>query len=487
MEEQTPGMDVPSKPAWRGTGEHTDEFPGGARTDRRSARAKNDDSEALTPLSTEDAGILALETGPIRGHTLKVLVIEDSPGEGAVDALRAEIAQRLTALPRWRQRLVAAPNTPSGVAWRDDPDFDIARHVRAAFAEQTLDNAGFRRALAEIMEVPLERDRPLWTLDVLPRLTDDRWAIVWKVHHCLADGTAMIRAGGRLFWSEDPSPQQRAPRATRAAASTRTSTSTSSQFVAGARLAKAWGHRGLVIREFRRTRQLSRLAAEVGPDRAIDFAQCTISELKTLGKAIAPEVTVNDVLLAVVAGGLRRWLESLGVPYTRMKAQVPVSMHPHFAEDDPYGNRDSYLLLELPLGEPDPIARVRKVNHATRLRKNRHDAQAIYALRGTLSHAPARMQSALRHLVQGPTEYSLNISNVPGPAGSIRVLGHKVTSLYAFAEVAPHHALRVAAVSLSGVLFIGLCADLEAVPQLDVLARGIRLSVDELHERLGIA
>lgn len=435
-------------------------------------------TEAPTPLGLEDARILALESGPIRGHTLKLLIIEDAPGDAVVPALRGEIARRLPSARRWRERLVPAPGTPAGLAWEEDPAFDIARHVRAACADRPVEEGELRRRLADLMAVPLDRTRPLWTVDVIPRLSDGRWAIVWKVHHCLADGVTEMRAGASLLWTEETSAKRAASRPLPAAPGTH------AKWVVGARLAKLTSHRGLVLRELRRVRRLSPLAAEVGPDRVVDFAECTLDELRAIRKAIGPGVTVNDVLLAVITGALRRWLQRRGATRARMKVQVPVSMHPHRGDDDPYGNRDSFFFVHLPLDEADPVARVRTLNRATLRRKNRNDARAIDALRETLSHAPASVRRALQRFVQGPNEYSLNVSNVPGPAGPIQVLGHRVDAMYSVTEVAPHHGLRVSAISLNRVLFIGLCADPRVVPDLDVITEGIRLSIDELHERL---
>lgn len=426
-------------------------------------------SDALTPLDVEDARILALESGPIRGHTVTVLIVDDAPGDGVEHALRAEVAQRLPAVTRWRQRLVSAPGTATGLAWQDDPDFDIARHVRAVRGGEPIGETDLRRIAAEVMREALDRERPLWTLDIVPRLAGGQWAILWKVHHALADGVTKMRAGARLLWTEQRS-EARAPRPRPSADPGRSSRP----------LATLIGHRGLVLRNLRRVWQLSPLAAEVGSERATAFARCTLDELRRLGKAIAPEVTINDVLLALVAGALRRWLHAEEAPPARMKAQVPVSMHPHLAEDDPCGNRDSFLFVELPLKEADPVARVRAVSKATRKRKNRQDARAIAALRQSLGRAPDPVKRALQRFVQGPHEYSLNVSNVPGPSGPIQVLGRRVDAMYPLAEIAPHHALRVAALSLDGSLFIGLCADPRVIRDLDVLADGIRVSLDEL-------
>ncbi len=430
------------------------------------------------PLGTEDARILSLGTGPIRGHTLKVLIVDDAPGEAVVGALRTELAGRLPSVKRWRQRLVAAPEAPTGMAWQDDPELDITHHVRAVAEDHVVGEDELRRIVAEIMMVELDHTRPLWTIDVVPRLADGRWAIIWKIHHCLADGVTVIRAGSRLLWTGEP-PGQRAAR------TSATTSSLSAKVSAGMRLATITGYRGLVLREFRRVWRLSPLAAEVGPDRVIAFARCTLDELRTLGKAIAPEVTINDVLLASVAGALRRWLHGRDSSRARLKVQVPVSMH--VADDDPFGNKDSFLFVELPVGEADAVARVRAVANATGVRKHRHDARAIYALRHAFEHAPAFVRRPLQRLVQGPHEYSLNISNVPGPTGPIRVLGHRVEAMYSLAEIAPQHALRVSAVSLNNSLFIGLCADSHVIPDLDVIAAGIRASIDELRAELAAA
>lgn len=430
----------------------------------------------LTPLDAEDARILALETGPIRGHTLKLLLVEDAPDSSPVADLRASISSGLSDLPRWRQRLVPDPGTPTGYAWADDPAWSIDRHVQTVGTPGPVDAAGLRGLVAEAMKAPLDRDRPLWRVDVVPRLADGRWALIWKVHHCLADGVTAIRVGSRLLWTAEPQAGGRVrPAAHSAAAPARRP---------GLRLAVLAGYRGFFLREFRRTGQLSPLARPVGSERDVSFVRFGLDDLRAIGKAVGPDVTINDVLLSVVAGGLGRWLADRDAAAPAMKVQIPVSMHALPGESESRGNRDSFLLLRLPVAEGDPVARVRAVHAATRLRKNRQDARAIYGLRRSMAHLPERLRRALQRLAQGPHEYALNISNVPGPPGPIRVLDRRVDAIYSLAELAPRHALRVAAVSLAGGLFVGLLADPAVVPDLNVLTAGIRGSVDELRERL---
>jgi WS/DGAT/MGAT family acyltransferase len=434
-----------------------------------------------TPLDPEDAQILALESGPIRGHTVKVLLVEDAPGLSAVSELSAAIEANLAEAPRLKQRLIHAPDTPAGLAWQEDPAFRIEGHVRAIRDGEPADEPALRSAIARTMMDPLDREQPLWSLDVIPLLADGRWALIWKVHHCLADGTMAMRIGSHLIWTEE-APADDVATATLA----RSRPGTASRPKPRSRLATLAGYRGLFIREFRRTASLSQLATEVGPHREVAFARCALNDLHDLGRAIGPRVTINDVLLAVVSGALRHWLLNRGAPATAMKVQVPVSMHADPVSDEPGANRDSFLLVNLPISESDPVAQVRSLNSATQLRKNRHDARAIYSMRERISRAPRPLRRTVRRLVQGPHEYSLNVSNVPGPPTPIYVLGHRVDELYSIAEVAPRHALRVAAVSLAGSLFIGLCADADAVPDLDVIADGIPLSIKELRERVAV-
>lgn len=154
------------------------------------------------PLGMLDARILALESGPIRGHTLKVLLVEAKDSELRVEELRAQMAERLQAEPHWTERLVPAPDVPSKLAWQADPDFDIGRHVDVWPAQGPVDEVAFDRCIADIMKAPLDRSGPLWRVDVIPRLADGRSALVWKVHHCLADGVTMMRTGQRLLWTE---------------------------------------------------------------------------------------------------------------------------------------------------------------------------------------------------------------------------------------------------------------------------------------------
>ena len=159
----------------------------------------------LDRLSAEDVRILNLETGNVRGHVCKMLVLEPGPRPlPTIVELRAHIDARLDAAPRLRRRLVRTPFRLGTPVWVDDADFDIARHVRTVEAPAPVSAANLRDIVAALMAERLDRDHPLWRLDVVEGMADGTTALVWRIHHCLADGMTAMRMASDVLWSADP-------------------------------------------------------------------------------------------------------------------------------------------------------------------------------------------------------------------------------------------------------------------------------------------
>jgi diacylglycerol O-acyltransferase / wax synthase len=445
----------------------------------------------LDRLSAEDVRILDLEAGNIRGHVCKVVVLR--PGQGrvlpALDELRTHVGGRLDDAPRLRRRLARSPLTAGSALWIDDETFDIARHVRAVEEPGPVGPERLREIVAGLMAQRLDRDHPLWRIDVVEAMTDGSMALIWRMHHCLADGTTMMRLAGELLWSTTPDATPLAASAWRPAPASGGMTLFAQCAAAGlgpaARRARSLGAeaRGLagarrLARESRATlrRELVRTATKTpldhgaGPARRIAFASAPFADCHSAAKAIDPAVTVNDVVLAAVAGGMRAWLEHRDLPEQGIRAKVPVSLHAFGGQDDT-ANRDSYFFVDLPVGEAGFADRLLAVNRQTVERKRLHDAEALYA--ATRRHSVARR-------AMSPRVFTLNVSNVPGPRDDVYVLGAPVCELYSVAEIARHHALRVAVISAAGTLFFGLCADRDAVDDVEVVAEGIGDSLREL-------
>jgi diacylglycerol O-acyltransferase len=409
-------------------------------------------------LSPEDARILALESRTVRGHTCKVIVVA---GERSADQLRVHIAERLSAAPQLARRLDLATGAP---AWVDDPDFSLERHVSDRGPR---DDADLRRLVCASMETPLDRGRPLWAIEVVP-LTGARTALVWRIHHALADGmTAMRMARDLLF---DPVPEELSARGSGTAAQP------AHRFRSAVR-AEARMPRTL-RQELGRRAVPSPLDRRVGPRREVAFVDAPLEELRRIGHAAPEHATVNDVALSAVSAGLHTWLTYLGAPAEGLRAKVPVSFHQPGEPET--ANRDSFMVVDLPLEQEGPLARLLAVTRETRERKRRHDAETLDAFFRDVSHLSRSLKLHADDWAMSPRVFTLNISNVPGPRGPQAVLGAPLLELHSLAEIAHRHALRVAIVSASGRISFGLCADPDAVDGLDLIADGIKQEIHAL-------
>jgi diacylglycerol O-acyltransferase / wax synthase len=410
-------------------------------------------------LSREDLSILALENETVAGHTGKVIVL---PGPVDPARLRSSIAGRLHRAPELSLRLREIDGTPW---WVPDPQVDVADHVVVADRAAAGDPAGFRATVAGIFAQHLDRSRPLWRIDVLPRLGGGGSALIWRVHHALADGMAVMRMARAVLWDDEPAAP---PPAARSTAGTARPAPAPAGPAAHHRLA------GLrtAVREAPQPWLHSPFDGHIDARRAVAFTSAGLDGLHRVAAATGG-ATVNDAVLAVVAGGLRRWLEAHHGHLGAVRVKVPVSLHgpPVASGDDGSqpGNRDSFFCLDLPLGSADPVDRLAAICGATRVRKQGHDAQHLDAMMRQLAHTPRLSRFAARILAH-PRSFALNVSNVPGPRQPVHVLGVPVTALYPLAEIREHHALRVAVVSLAGTLNFGLVADPTLLPDVDRLA-----------------
>jgi hypothetical protein len=225
----------------------------------------------------------------------------------------------------------------------------------------------------------------------------------------------------------------------------------------------------------------TKLDQHIGPAREVAWTTFPVDRLKRIEHGAAERVTVNDVVLAVIAGALRRWLPQIGGIAEDLRVQCPVCMHAREEEKGTLGNKDTFMNLDLPIAEVDPRERLRLINAETRERKLEHDADALYAF----FHALARFRPLYRgvtRLTSGPREFALSVSNVPGPRERALIMGHAVEQFCSFAEPADRHALRVSVLSLGGELAFGLCSDPAAISDLDGFRGALADSIAELEE-----
>ena len=436
-------------------------------------------------MGVDDAEILRLETVAIKGHTGKVLVLApDSAGNPlSVSALRHRVGQRVGAFHRLVQR-VEEPRLGLGKpVWAPVDYIDLHWHIAEPEHAEPLSDEEFRQVVGDLLSERLDHTRPLWRLDAFS-LTGGRVGLILRIHHAMADGISAIRLSAGLLWDIDegshideglpphpvsPGSAQTDAKAAAPPASTGAGPRESRVLV---RLPSA------LWRELRPAAGSS-LDAHIGPAREVAWTSFPLERLKRIGHGAAGHATVNDVVLAVVAGALRRWLPETGGAARDLRVQCPVSLHSREEAGGQLGNRDSFMNLNLPISEPDPATRLRMINTETSERKLDHDADALYAF----FHALGRFRPLYRgvtRLTSGPREFALSVSNVPGPRQRPVMLGHAIEQFCSFAEPADRHALRLSIISLGSELAFGLCSDPDAISDLDGLRRALADSIGEL-------
>jgi len=417
---------------------------------------------------------LALESSALNGHTLKVILLEATDRPLDLDELRAEVAGRLGSQRRATQRIEIGPD--GNARWVDDEAFDIAAQIDRYAGP--LADGGPGPALwaiaASLMQRRLDHRRSLWHLDLVGPLADGHEAIVARIHHAMADGISAMRLLGSILWTSDPNGTLHPARTSDTTASSTAVTGYDDEL---RRLP------GALRRELLGGGSHTPLDQRIGSARSLAFSFLPLEDLRRIGHGRQPAARVNDVLLAVVAGALNTWAPLARERRTRVRAQIPVSLHVRRDGGDAagLGNLESFLNVDLPIDEADPLVRIDRVRDQTTQRKQLDDAEELYDFFHAVSRLP-RLASSIERLASSPMEWSVSISNVPGPSSPVSVLGRRVERLGTIAEPADHHALRISAISSADTLAVGLCTDPTVLPDIDRLAAATDVAFSQLRD-----
>ena len=431
-------------------------------------------------LSALDASFLAVESAEAPMHVGWVSTFaapEEGPKPG-FDELFAHLAGRLAHAPRWRQKLAPVPLGLHEPEWVDDPGFDPGEHILHAPG----DDLG---ALADtIFSEPLPRDRPLWQFWLADELPG-RVAMICKAHHCMVDGIAIAELG-KLILDAEPfedrgEPEAREPvpeppageRFARAVVDQAGSLARAPLKLAGSP-GRLRGVPGLA-RTFAHTllppAPDSPLNRPGSPRRRHVRVTRSLDELRTIRRAFG--VSPNDVVLAACAGALREFAGP-----QRLKVMVPADVRG--AADDDGGNRISFVFLELPCDEPDPVARLEAIHAATSQRAGDRDAEGLDTAFQALGIAPGPVKQVLAHAFAHPRMSNLTISSVPGPAVTRWMYGCKLETVHSAVPLSERHALSIGVVMTAGKVCFGLYADAETLPDADVLGADVDAAFGEL-------
>jgi WS/DGAT/MGAT family acyltransferase len=445
-------------------------------------------------LSGLDASFLAVETPTAHMHVGWVARFQTPTGfpPPTFAALRAHIGSRLTHAPRYRQKLAPVPFAVHAPEWVDDAAFSVERHVYWA-------PGPLECLVDEVMSVPLRRDRPLWEIWVCHDSERQGFALVGKLHHCMVDGMAALELGSLLLdatpdapgselddWGAAPEPRSELllARALRDRAADGLDLLGSSarllasparagqQTAAGAvRVARALGNALRPAPE-------SALNAPLSPLRRLAWVERPFEDLRAVKRAFA--TTVNDVMLAAVAGGMRSYLMRRGEDPTALKAMIPVSVR---ASDELLGNRISFVFVGLPCDEPNPLRRLYSVHAAMGQRKRDGESEGADVALRAAQRTPALVQKAISRIVASPRTFNLTLSSIPGPLGPLFLMGSPLQAVYPVVPLSEHHALSIGMITVGDKACFGVYADREMLPDVDLLARDIDGALDELIAR----
>jgi diacylglycerol O-acyltransferase len=446
-----------------------------------------------------DAGFLYMETPTLHMHTLKIAVVDPAhvPGGYRFELLKEVLGARLQHLPPFRRRVVEVPFGLHHPVWIEDPDFDLDYHVRRVAVPAPGGPLEFGELISDIASHQLDRRRPLWELWVVEGLEHGHIGVVAKIHHAAADGVAAAAMLANVLgigaedevdtWKPDEVPSDW-------------------ELLAGAlkSLAIALGHLPqLLWRTFQGVSRLVRRRRAGGdelppppfsapavsfnraltPHRRFVFCSLSLDDVKEVKNAL--DATVNDIVLALSAAALRRYLTDRGeLPQRPLMAGVPVSVGEMGRSS---GNRVSNLFTSIPTDIADPVERVRTVHQMMKGAKEVHNALGAEMLSDWTELTPPRPFAAFMRFYsrrglasRHRPPINLVISNVPGPKVPLDVAGARLVSIYSMGPILEGIGLNITVWSYCGALNFGIVACRELAPDLWSLTDHLQDALEEL-------
>jgi diacylglycerol O-acyltransferase / wax synthase len=461
--------------------------------------------ERLSPL---DASFLFMEERTTAMTLGGVMTFE--PGEGGfdVDAFVDLIDSRLDLVPRYRQKVREVPGRLGLPVWVDDEDFDLSFHVRRSALPAPGTDADLRELVGRLLSRQLDRSRPLWEIYVIEGFEEYRVAILTKIHHAMVDGIGSMADGSLLLdttpnprpvdtdgWAPSPAPSslELAAQAVlenmlrpRSAVDALTRSARDVREVASS-VRRTLGGVADAVRTANHGRSVWALNAPIGTQRRFGMARTSLFEHRMIRRRHgAGGGTVNDVVLAVVAGALRRWLIARGEPIfpdSVVRAMVPVSARGR-GNGGNGGNRISAVFVELPVGDPDPVRRLGSIARQMEARKRFGRSAGTTAVVGLASLATPAMHMMGARLSSRLSSRLFNVvvTHVPGPPRPLYAMGARMRDMYPVVPLAHGQAVAIGVTSYDGTVCYGLDADRDALPDVDVLAEAINDSLAELRE-----
>ncbi len=432
-------------------------------------------------LSALDAAFLHLESPGSPLHFGAVAICDGPPPPA--DELVALIERRIGRVPRYRRRLARSPLDHGRPRWVEDPAFRVEAHVHHTALPAPGGRAELFELVARVFATPLDRGRALWELWLVEGLDDGSFALLFKTHHALVDGLAGVEVARAVLDGGDAAP---ATASSTPAAPGGLLGRTLRDGVDGAKDAVVLGRavasqalapgrtlagaRSAASGVLALARELAVAAPDTplrsnGPGRSFATVSCEMAELTRA------DATVNDVLLAAIAGALRRFLNARELPTDglELRALVPVALRAP-GSAGALGNRVAGVRTTLPVGIADPLGRLEAVRSAMTAAKASPQALGVRVVTALGGLAPPPLIAALGRTQIAPRLFNLGVTNVPGPPERLSLLGRPLRAIVPVPPLPHGHALSIAMLSYDGHAALGLLADPAALPELDELA-----------------
>ncbi|KHO23421.1 WS/DGAT/MGAT family O-acyltransferase [Mycolicibacterium setense] len=465
----------------------------------------------VSRLSASDAAFYHLENSATPMYVGSLSILRKPRAGLSYETLLETVEHRLPQIPRYRQKVREVTLGLARPVWVDDRDFDITYHIRRSALPSPGSDAQLHDLIARLGSRPLDRTRPLWEMYLVEGLTKNRIAIYTKTHQALVNGMTALEIGhviadrsqkppefGEDIWipAREPSDRQLVLGAigewiTRPTSQLAALRDTVTEVATSASELAAVGRRVADVARTvaRGTAPSSPLNTRVSRNRRFSVAQHRLEDYRLVRARY--NCDINDVVLAVVAGTLRNWLLSRGepvTPTTTVRAMAPMSVYPD-AELDSSGpgqaiSEVSPFLVDLPVGEGNPVVRLSQIAHATESHSTAAslvDARTIVTLSG---FAPPTLHAMGIRVATGFSArlFNLLITNVPGAQKQMYIAGTKLLETYAVPPLLQNQVLAIGVTSYDGMLYFGINADRDAMSDVEVLPSLLRESLDELLE-----
>ena len=455
----------------------------------------------LDRLTSIDASFLTNESSSSHMHVGAVLIFEGPPPR--YEDFLAHVNSRLELVPRFRQKLAFPPFEAGRPLWVDDPTFNLAYHVRHTALPEPGSEDQLMRLTGRVFSQALDRSKPLWELWLVQGLERNRFALLSKTHHALVDGVAGVDIATVLFdakpvpepvtegaeWVPQPEPSTPELLARGAAdlaavplrAVGRLASAVQRPEAAARRVGESLEALSEVAWNFANPAPEVPLNVEIGTHRRFVGVRSELATFKRIKDALGG--TVNDVVLTVVSGALRKWLTARGIKTEglELRALVPVSIRTG-DEQGHLGNRIAAMRGPLPVYVEDPVRRLEVVREAMGELKQSKQALGAEVIARFNDFAPPTLLAQASRINFSTRLFNLIVTNVPGPQMPLYVVGRELQDVFPVAFLPENHALAIAIMSYNGGINFGLLADYDSMEDVGYICRSIEDALGEMLE-----